>query len=339
MKSERRIPLQERPAPVFDEALNAAFNSALEGASPERRDVDALREAQGADFMRLLAAASEVRERFHGRRVALCSIVNARSGNCPEDCAFCSQSSAHSADAPEYQFMDADDILRAARDAAKNGARAFSVVTSGPRPSESDFEKVVDVVGLLKKETNLDVCVSIGLVDADEAGKLARAGATRFHHNLEACRTFYPEICTTRTYDDNVGAINAARKAGLEVCSGGIFGMGESVAQRLDLLYELAELGVESVPLNFLVPIPGTPLGAREVISPVEALRAVALARLILPRAKIRICGGRKDAFGDMHALAPLSGADGFMIGNYLTTAGRDPEKDLELFQLLGLEH
>ncbi len=318
--------------------IRACSERVLAGEALDAPDAEKLLHARGADAIDLFAAANRVRERFHGNRVRLCSILNAKSGRCGEDCAFCAQSAHHASGVEEYPLMDASEILEASRAAANTGAGAFSIVTSGRALDAGEFDAVVSAIEAIASDGRLEPDVSIGIIDGGQARRLVDAGCVRFHHNLEAARGFYPSVCTTRTWEDNVRAIRTAADAGLEICSGGIFGMGESAAQRVEMLIELRDLGVGSIPLNFLSPIEGTPLGGRGRMSPVEALVVVAVARLTSPRAHIRLCGGREDTLGGLQSWMFAAGANGIMTGSYLTTSGRAPSEDVQLLRDLELE-
>lgn len=286
----------------------------------------------------LLSGAGLIRDHHYGHGVRLCAIVNAKSGRCPEDCAFCAQSAHHHTRIETYALMEPPEILRQARQAEAMGARRFSIVTSGKALTENELAKVVQALRLLKKETGLCLCASLGMLTREHAHQLKEAGLNRYHHNLETAPSFFSEICTTHRYEEDLDTLRCAREAGLEVCSGGIFGLGESPAQRLELAYTLKEVGVDSVALNFLNPIPGTPLEGAVTLTPLEILRSVALFRFILPDKDIRICGGREAGLRDLHPLVIWAGANGIMIGNYLTTQGRDHRADLRMIQDLGME-
>ena len=286
----------------------------------------------------LLSGADLIRDHHHGQGIRLCAIVNAKSGRCPEDCAFCAQSAHHRTQVETYPLMEPGEILRQAREAEAMGARRFSVVTSGKALTTGELEKVVQALRFLKKETGLCLCASLGMLAEEHAHQLREAGLNRYHHNLETAPSFFPQICTTHRYEEDLDTLRCAKEAGLEVCSGGIFGLGESPAQRLELAYTLKEMEVDSVALNFLNPIPGTPLEESKTLTPLDILRSVALFRFILPDKDIRICGGREVGLRDLHPLVIWAGANGIMIGNYLTTKGRDHHADLQMIGDLGME-
>jgi biotin synthase len=300
----------------------------------------AAQELLGAEdaFSRLLFGACRIRDHYHGHGVKLCAIVNAKSGRCPEDCAFCAQSALHQTQIEVYPLMGPQQILHKAREARAMGARRFSIVTSGKALTEKELEQVAQTIGLLKKETGLVLCASLGMLTEGRAHRLKEAGLSRYHHNLETASSFFPRICTTHEYEEDLDTLRMAQRAGLEVCSGGIFGLGESPEQRLELAFTLREMGVDSVALNFLNPIPGTPLEKANPLTPLEILQFIALFRFILPDKDIRICGGREFGLRDLHPLLFWAGANGIMIGNYLTTRGRDYQADWQMIQDLGME-
>jgi biotin synthase len=288
----------------------------------------------------LLAETNRLREQHFGRRVSFCVIVNAKSGACSEDCAFCSQSARVQGGAPQYPLLSQAKLVDAAKNAAAAGAARFSIVTSGRGvATPRDQGAIVAAVAAIRAAVpELQVCASLGIVDREFLKDLKAAGLYRFHHNLEAAASFYPLICTTHTYTERVATIEAAQAAGLSVCAGGILGLGESVAQRWELAQALSDLEVDAIPLNFLHPLPGTALEGRPMLKPLEALQAVAAFRLRFPQRSIIICGGRQVT---LRALSPLiftAGANALMTGDYLTTQGRLPEEDRQMLADLGLE-
>lgn len=290
-----------------------------------------------ADKAFLFAAAQKIREAFRGNRVDLCSIVNAKSGACSEDCAFCAQSAYHRTGAPVYPLINVDDIARAAEGAKKNKARRFCIVTSGRGiDSDDDLVKIADGIKRVK-EIGLLPCATLGTLTREQLAYLKDAGLERYHHNIETSREFFPNICTTHSFEERLEVLGYARSIGLSTCSGGILGMGEGMKDRISMAFTLREIGVDSVPINFLMPIMGTPLENVGEISPFEALHAIALFRLILPDKEIRVCAGRGTALRHLHPMIFMAGADGFMIGNYLTRSGLDPEDDLRMVNDLNL--
>ena len=286
--------------------------------------------------LELLAAASRVREAHFGDRVSLCAIVSARSGGCGEDCAFCAQSRRADAGTPATPLLPEETLVARAHAARAAGATEFSVVTSGRQLGPGDLARVARVLDA-ERGLGLLRCASLGTLSEEALRGLADAGLQVFHHNLEAGPRFYPRIVTSRAFEDNVRTVRAAKAAGLEVCSGGVFGMGETWEDRIELLGVLRDLGVGRVPVNFLNPIPGTPLGDRPLLPPWEALRILALARLVLPRARITVAGGREVVLRQLQPLVFAAGATGILIGDYLTTRGRAAAEDLAMIHDLGL--
>lgn len=266
-----------------------------------------------------------------------CGILNAKSGRCPENCAFCAQSAHHETGAPVYPFVSQDVILQKAAEAARHGVRRFSLVVSGTMLDEKDVEPLCRAVERIIAETGMSVCGSLGILTPERAACYREAGVTRYHHNLETAESFFPNICTTHAYERDVESLRAARAAGMEVCSGGIIGLGESREQRAELAWTLAELGVDSVPINFLNAIPGTRLEHMPRLAPQEALRTIALLRIMHPGRDILIAGGRSHVLGEWQNWLYAAGANGLMIGDYLTTSGAAFEADLAMMRTLGV--
>jgi biotin synthase len=286
----------------------------------------------------LIAAAHAVRLRHKGKTVELCAIVNAKSGRCAEDCAFCAQSAHYRTGVATYPLISAEEMVMRARQAAASGAHAFGIVTSGVRiKSRSEWEEILRAVRTIAEEGQIRPDASLGLINEEQAAELKAAGLFMYHHNLETAPSFFSQICTTHDLAEDIATVKAAKKAGLKVCCGGILGLGETPAQRVELAFLLRELAVDSVPLNFLNPIPGTPLEHRPLMNPWEALKSVAVFRLILPDKDIRLCGGKEVTLRQLLPLGLLAGANGLMTGNYLTTSGRDPGLDYELIKDLEL--
>src|ERR671922_2347980 len=275
-------------------------------------------------------------ERF-GDSTDLCSLVNAKSGGCAEDCGFCAQSRYAEADTPMHAMMEPEQILEHAKAAEAAGAHRFCLVTQGQGLSKRDFEKVVDGVTLVAQETNLKRCVSIGHISGERAARLAEAGVQRVHHNVEAARSYYPEVSTTVRYEGRIRTIDAVKQAGLETCVGGILNLGETPRQRVEMAFELSEINPTSVPINLLNPRSGTKFGDRELMDPWEAVKWVAIFRLILPNALFRLCGGRNENLGALQPLAVKAGLNGVMMGKFLTTLGAEPADDRAMFEELGL--
>ena len=313
------------------------LGSVLNGSNIDRESASELSSAEGADLWDLFAAAGRVRDHFRGSTVDICSIVNAKSGACSEDCSYCAQSIHHATGAPVYPLISVDRMSEAAESARKNGARRFCIVTSGRGiESRDDLKNIAKGVKRVR-EMGLAPCATLGTLTQEQLAYLKDSGLDRYHHNIETSRDYFPRICTTHTFSDRLEVLHNARSLGLSVCSGGILGMGENMEDRINMAISLRELNVDSVPINFLMPIMGTPLAQVTPITPLEALHSIALFRLILPEKEIRVCAGRGTALGQLHPLVFLAGADGFMIGNYLTTSGLNPKDDLKMIQDLGL--
>ncbi|EAX46518.1 biotin synthase [Thermosinus carboxydivorans Nor1] len=297
----------------------------------------ALARTPDSDLPVLLAMADKIRQHYVGDGVDLCAIVNGRSGMCPENCAFCAQSAHHQAQVKVYSLLPEDELVAAAKRAEESGALRFAIVTSGRGVEDDDeFPKIVRALARIKQETRLKVCCSLGTLSRENAEALAAAGVSRYHHNVETSRSFYPQICSTHSYDDRVATIAVAKAAGMEVCSGGIIGLGETMEQRLEMAFELKSYGVDAVPINILNPIPGTALAHQPPLPPREILRTFALFRFILPECGIRTAGGREVNLRDLQSLGLMSGISGMLIGGYLTTGGRACADDLQMIRDLG---
>jgi len=300
-----------------------------------------LDKVRGADTYFLSAYAARIREVYNGDRVDLCSIVSARTGGCRENCAFCAQSAYHNTGVKPAVNLNEDDILSRARAAEKAGAHRFDIVTSGKgfKAGDPEFGTILQIFGRLRQETKLQLCACLGVIGEEEALALRGAGVTRYNHNLETAESYFPKIVTTHTYRDRLNTIKAVKKSGMEICSGGIIGMGESFAQRMEFAFALQELGVESVPVNVLNPIPGTPLEGEKPLSPLEIIKNMAVFRLILPDRNIRLAGGREVSLRSLQALGLVSGINGMLVGHYLTTRGRGIDEDLTMIRDLGLSY
>ncbi|HBV95582.1 MAG: biotin synthase [Peptococcaceae bacterium BICA1-7] len=318
--------------------LNQIENRLLGGGDLTEEEALLLTRLKSMEILDLISVGNRVTRHFRGNRLEICSIINARSGNCSEDCVFCAQSSRHKTGARVYPMASPGDVLKQARAMERSGAKKFSLVASGRGISDRDLEKALLAFELIKRETGLELCASFGIIDENKAMLLKEAGVTMYHHNLETAPSHFSRICSTHTYQDRVNTIKAAQKAGLRVCSGGIIGLGETPAQRVELAFEIKRLGVDSVPINFLNPIGGTPLEGFAPPVPLESLQTLAIFRLIAPRSVIRLCGGRKEGLSGLQALAFMAGADGVMIGDYLTTRGEELNNDFKMFADLGLE-
>jgi len=285
----------------------------------------------------LVERAWKVRTERFGDSTDMCSLVNAKSGGCAEDCGFCAQSRYAEADTPMHAMMEPDQILEHAKAAEAAGAHRFCMVTQGQGLSKRDFAKILEGARLVAENTNLKRCVSIGHMSPDRARQLKEVGIQRVHHNVESARSYYPEVSTTVRYEGRLRTIDAVKEAGLESCVGGILNLGESPRQRVEMAFELAEIDPDSVPINLLNPRSGTKFGERELMDPWDVVKWVAIFRLILPDALFRLCGGRVENLGELQPLAVKAGLNGVMMGNFLTTLGVEPAEDREMFEELGL--
>ena len=290
-----------------------------------------------AEIEALVERAWELRRERFADATDMCSLVNAKSGGCAEDCGFCAQSKYAEAETPLHAMMDPDQILEHARAAEAAGAHRFCLVTQGQGLSKRDFDKVLEGTRLVAEHTALKRCVSVGHISAARARALREAGVQRVHHNVETAESYYPEVSTTVRYEGRLRTIRAVREAGLETCVGGILNLGETREQRVEMAFELAAINPTSVPINLLNPRPGTKFGDREVMDPWEVVKWIAIFRLILPGALFRLCGGRVENLGELQATAVRAGLNGVMMGNFLTTLGNTPEQDRTMFEELGL--
>lgn len=299
-------------------------------------------EGEGA-IVALCEAADRIRQACCGTVVDLCSIINVKSGNCSENCSYCSQSRHHpSPDSPIYGLKSPGEILAQAKAAAAAGAKRFCLVSQGrgPKynsPKSQEFEQILETVRQIITETEIKPCCALGEISLEQAEQLKQAGVTRYNHNLEASENFYPEIVSTHSWQDRVETVKNLKQAGIQACTGGILGMGESWADRIDLALALRELAVESVPLNLLNPRPDTPLGGLPKLDVYEALKAIAIFRFLLPQQILRYAGGREAVMGQWQSLGLKAGINAMLIGHYLTTLGQSPEQDHAMLASLGL--
>ncbi|SDP76670.1 biotin synthase BioB [Desulforhopalus singaporensis] len=296
---------------------------------------EALQLAHSDNPRQLYQAADELRKTFHNEEIDLCSIVNARSGRCSENCKFCAQSSWYPVDIDTYEIIDEATALQAARENEAAGVTRFSLVAAGRSVSEQHIEQFGKIYEKIAAETDMSLCASMGFLTPHKAEMLKAIGVKRYHCNLETSRSFFANVCTTHTWEEKVKTIETAREAGLEVCSGGIIGMGETLKQRLELAFELQALNIRSIPLNILTPIANTPYGGIKPIGVSEVLTSIAMFRFINPEAIIRLAGGR-NMLGNKQSACFTSGANGAIVGNYLTTAGNNLEQDIAMFRSLG---
>jgi len=287
------------------------------------------------ELLDILSAAFRIRRRYFGKTVQLYFLMNAKSGLCPEDCHYCSQSKVSTADIPQYNLLSREKLLGGAKVAAERGSKTYCIVISARGPSEREMQAVEKIVPEIKARHDLEVCACLGLLTPDQAGRLAACGVNKVNHNLNTSPEFYEQICTTHTYGDRVETLKAVRSAGLQLCSGGIIGMGERDEDVVRMALELRELEVESIPLNFLIDIDGTPLAHTTRLTPRYCLKALAMFRFVNPTSEIRIAGGRELHLGSLQALG-LYAANSMFVGDYLTTKGQAPEADYKMIEELG---
>ena len=293
-----------------------------------------------ADIMDLLSWANRIREKFKGNKIHLCSIVNAKAGGCSENCSFCAQSAFHQTGSPKYGFVDPEPVAEAAEEANQNGVTAVGLVAAWKGLNEGPMlDEVCDRVREMKAAGKTRPDVSLGIIKNQRvADRLKEAGVECYGHNLESSRRFFPQTCTTHTYQDRLETIGYLKQADIKICSGGIIGMGETREDRCDLAFELRAIGANVVPVNILNPIPGTPFADNEPLSVLEILKTIACFRFILPRQEIMIAGGRTMNLRDAQSMIFMAGASAMMVGNYLTTLNQPVEKDLQMIKDLGLD-
>lgn len=286
----------------------------------------------------LLGLASEIREHFKAKKINLCSIVNAKSGRCGENCKFCAQSAHYNTGVQVYPLLSAEEIIEKAKEAKSAGAHMFGIVTSGTKIAlEKEWEEIYRAIEGINN-LGIKACASLGLLDERRAEELKRRGLFRYHHNLETAESFFPNICSTHDYKEDIETVISAKKAGLSICSGGIIGLGEKIEHRIEMALTLRQLDVDSIPINILNPIKGTPLENVIPLHPVEILVTIAIFRFLLPDKDIKLCGGKEKNLRQLLPLGIVAGCNSLMTGNYLTTTGRDTQLDLELIKDLGME-
>ncbi len=310
----------------------------LEGKDVSIKDVLPLLGTNGPDVLDLAAVANRVREEFNGNKIDLCSLLSVKSGKCPEDCAFCAQSAHYKTEALVYPLMDIQRIVEEAKEAQARGAGRFCLITSGREVSDKEFEIILEALGRIRGETTLDLDCSLGTLSKERAESLRKVGVTRYNHNVETAESHFLQICTTHSFRDRVKTVEVLKEQGFSVCCGGIIGLGESPQQRLELAFSLKQLGIDCIPFNILNPRPGTPLENSEPIPPMEVIKTISLFRLVLPKGTIKIAGGREANLRDLQSLALLAGANGLIVGNYLTTPGRNAADDLTMVRDLGFK-
>jgi biotin synthase len=327
--------LAEAPRDTVPSRWHALADRVLAGGAIERPEARAVLESSDAELPDLLAAAWRVRHRHYGNTVQLFFLMNAKSGLCPEDCGYCSQSKVSEAEIPRYNLLSEPKLLEAAKLASERQSKTFCIVISARGPSQREIDFVCHITPKIKREYGLNICACLGLLTPEQAKQLAAAGVDKVNHNLNTSERHYGEVCTTHTYAERVATLAACRAAGLELCSGGIMGMGETHDDLVDMALELRALGVESIPLNFLNAIDGTPLERMNRITPRDCLRGLAMMRLVNPTAEIRIAGGRELHLGSLQPLG-LYAANSMFVGDYLTTKGQLPEADYRMIEDLG---
>lgn len=311
----------------------------LAGGELSREEAFAIVESDDDELLSILQAAYRIRASHHGRRVRVHVLRNAKSGKCPENCSFCSQSAHFHSEIPEYRLQTASELIDGADQAVAMGAVTYCMVTATRGPRDRDLDTIVEATKeIRRRHPTLRVCTSLGLLQPGQAERLAEAGVGRYNHNLETSARYFPEVCTTHTFEDRAETVRSAKEAGMEACCGGILGLGEDRGDWVDLAFALRDLGVESIPVNFLDPRPGTPLGDRTRLTPRDALRGLALMRLANPRAiDIRVAGGRETTLGSLQPLA-LWAANSMFTNGYLTTPGETPSHDHAMILEAGFE-
>lgn len=321
-----------------EKLLSIALEKGISGSGLDQQEAMEFASLPDSAIYEIISVTERIRRLHKGVEVNLCSIVNAKSGLCKEDCTFCSQSVKYDTGVKEYPMLAPEKIVEKARLAKERGAREFSIVTSGTAiEKEKDVAALAEALAAMKTDVGMERCASLGILKREVLLRLKESGLESYHHNLETGRTFFPRVCTTHDYEDDVAVVRTAKELGFHVCSGGIFGLGEGWPDRVELVSTLKELDVDSVPVNFLNPRPGTPLGDSSNLTPVECLKIIGLIRLMMPSKDIVVCGGRQVNLRDLQPLIFAAGANGMMVGDYLTTPGRDADEDLRMLSDLGL--
>jgi biotin synthase len=291
------------------------------------------------NLIKLADSANIITRKFNHETVDIESLINAKSGNCPEDCSFCAQSTFYETGINKYPLLRDEVILEKAREAQESGSASFCLVCAYREPSKNDFEKICNIIEKLRKEVDLDINVSLGFMTTERARKLKSLGVKRYNHNLEASESFFSKICNTHDYSDRVNTAKTVKEAGLELCCGGIIGMGESKRQRIELAFSLSALEPDEVPINILIPREGTPKELDNCsIDPVDIIRVIAVWRFIMPKTILKIAGGREVHFSDGGKFALQAGANGIITGGYLTTNGNESNKDIQMIHEIGLD-
>ena len=314
---------------------NELSKRVLTGRPLSHDEALAIMESSDDELLAVLDAAFTIRRNFFGRGVSIHVIRNAKSGSCSENCSFCSQSAVSGSEIPKYPMQSVEQILEGAREAHKLTAIRYCIVTSGRTPSEKDLEIICEAARLIKREVPVQICTSLGLLSKEQAKRLKNAGVDRYNHNLESSERFYSSFCTTHDFSDRVATARTAKAAGLELCSGGLIGMGENLKDRVDLAFALHDLDADSIPVNFLDPRPGTPLEGLPRLTPADCLRALAMFRFVNPDREIRIAGGREACIGSMQVLSLYAANSMFTVG-YLTTSGQGYQADMDMIKQAG---
>ena len=309
--------------------------TALQGLPLSREECDAVLRCPEERILDLLQAAFRVREKYFGNKVMIHLLINAKSGLCPEDCTYCSQSAASRADIQQYPLLEEESILQGAYAARAASAKRYCIVTSGRAPTKAELKRLCGVVRRIKGETGIEICTSLGLITEETARRLKEAGVDRYNHNLNTSERFYPQICTTHAYQDRIQTLQNARKAGLQLCCGALFGMGESEDDILDLSFALRDVRPDSIPINFLHPTPGTPLEKMRHLTPLKCLTILSLIRFLNPDREIRVAGGREFHLRSLQPLA-LYPANSIFVSGYLTTSGQTPEEARQMITDMG---
>lgn len=322
------------PSDLISGARVALLDEGRELTESELRDLSFV---PGNDLPALTALAHEVRLATHGPEVEVESILSAKTGGCPEDCHFCAQSARYENPIQATPLLDTDEVLKAAEESAALGASEFCLVLAIRGPDDRTVDRLVELTGLVREKIGLNVAVSAGILTADRARRLAEGGVHRYNHNLETARSFFPQVVTSHTWEERRETCGLIKEHGMQLCCGVLLGMGETHDQRLEMIGQYREVDPDEIPINFLNPRPGTPLGERPLVEPLEALRWIAMFRLALPRSVLCFAGGREVTMRDLQALGMTAGINALIVGNYLTTLGRTPERDLEMLADLGM--
>lgn len=322
-------------APAGANAWHALAERVLAGSPLTRDEALAVFASPDDELLDLLAAAYRVRRQYFGNTVQLYFLMNAKSGLCPEDCAYCSQSKVSQAEIPRYNILNREKLLDGARLAAEQKSKTYCIVISARGPNEREMDAVESIVPEIKRRYDLQICACLGLLTGEQAQRLQACGVDKVNHNLNTSEAFYGDICSTHTFQDRLDTLRAVRASGMKLCSGGILGMGESHGDVVDLALTLRELGVESIPVNFLNPIDGTPLADVRRLNPRQCLKALCMFRLVNPASEIRIAGGRELHLGALQPLG-LYPANSIFVGDYLTTKGQPPQEDYRMIEQLG---